>query len=568
MDSSQRRQAPRKGRGDHNSASHEGHVGGAEIVVRQALALGLESHRLGDFQAAAEHYYDALDARRDQPDALHLLGLISFQSGDSGTAKRLIVRAIDVTIDDAIPHITMGDILQSELAHQAAIESYLRGLQISPDLPEAHNNCGNAQHAMGLFDDAVASFKHALALKPGFAAALNNIGNTFREMRQYDEAISSYRQALSLHPDSAVVHNNLGNALRDHGEIQAAIESHHTALEIDPQLMEAHFNLGNAVSGLGDFEAAMEHYERAVELEPTFADAHYNLGNARRETGAMQQALESYHRAVSINPHYMDAYNNLGNVLADLGSAEQAVAAFRIVLEFEPDNANAAHMAAALSGVTTAAAPEAYIRELFDAHAGSYDSYIMDQLGYNAPTAIRSLVDELVGGKVRSFGRGLDLGCGTGLTGQAFEDLVTGWVGVDLSANMIAVAREKKLYEQLYVASMREYLGEASDEADEWRDRFDLVLAGDVLAYTGDLDPIFEGVRRSMSNDGLFAFTTERAGGDGYVLMPTGRYAHDDAYVRNLASFRNFDVVAHGVRTIRVENGVLVEGSVFILKPC
>lgn len=562
MDSRQRRQSSRLGRGDHNSVPHAERGGDLGVAVRQALGLGLECHRAGDFQSAAEHYYEALNACLDQPDALHLLGLISFQSGDAGTAKRLIHRAIDVAVYDPVPHITLGDILHSESAHRDAIKSYIRGLEIDPEIAEAHNNCGNAQNALGLYEDALASFKHALALKPGYTAALNNLGNTLRETGRYGEAISNYRQALAFHPDSAVVHNNLGNALRDSGDLHEAIEAHRTALEIDPNLMEAHFNLGNALIGLADFEAALAHYERAVELAPHFADGYYNLGNAQRELGAFEPALESYHRAVSINPGHLDAYNNLGNVLADLGRADQAVAAFRIVSELDPENPNARHMAAALSGETTDAAPPAYVRELFDAHAAMYDCYILDQLGYNAPAAIRTLIEDLADGKTPSFARALDLGCGTGLTGQAFEDLVDCWVGVDLSPNMLEVAGGKNLYDQLHAAEMGEFLGAPTDG-----DSFDLVVAGDVFAYTGDLDPLFAGVRRRISDDGLFAFTTERADGGGYVLAPTGRYGHDDRYIRDLALFRKFDIVAHGTRTIRVENGVPVIGSVFVLKP-
>jgi predicted TPR repeat methyltransferase len=563
MDSSQRRQTSRLGRGDHKSDRHAGQGGDDDIVVRQALALGLECHRAGDFQSAAEHYYDALEARRDQPDALHLLGLISFQSGDTGTAKRLIGRAIEVAVDDPVPHVTLGDILHAELAHGDAIASYIRGLEIDPELAEAHNNCGNAQNALGLFDDAAASFKHALVLKPGYSAALNNLGNVLRELGKYVEAISNYRQALAFHPDSAVVHNNLGNALRDSGDVHGAIECHNTALEIDPRIMEAHFNLGNAFSGLGDFETALVHYERAVELEPNFADGHYNLGNAWRERGEFQRALKSYHRTVSINPGHLDAYNNLGNVLADLGNISQAVAAYRIVLELDPANFNARHMATALSGETTSAAPPDYVRQLFDTHAGNYDSYVQDQLGYSAPAAIRTLIEDCMGGPLSTFARALDLGCGTGLTGQAFAEYAAGWVGVDLSPNMLAVAGGKNLYDVLHAAEICEFLNSVPTE-----DSFDLVLAGDVFAYTGDLDPLFEGVRRSISNDGVFAFTTERTDGGGYVLAPTGRYGHDDSYIRNLAAFRNFEIIGHDERTIRVEDGEPVIGSIFVLKPC
>jgi predicted TPR repeat methyltransferase len=128
---------------------------------------------------------------------------------------------------------------------------------------------------------------------------------------------------------------------------------------------------------------------------------------------------------------------------------------------------------------------------------------------------------------------------------------------------MLAVADEKNLYDELHAAEICDFLGSLPDQL-----CFDLVLAGDVFAYTGDLDRLFEGVRRNISDDGVFAFTTEHADGGGYVLESTGRYGHDDSYIRNLAAFRNFDIVGHDERTIRVENGEPVIGFVFLLKPC
>jgi predicted TPR repeat methyltransferase len=571
MDGSQRRHMTRLGRGDGNTLLHGGHGGDTNAVIQRALELGLQFHRAGDFQLAAEHYYDALEARHDQHDALHLLGLISFQSGEVETAKRLIGRAIEVSVDDPVPHVTMGDLLHAETHYHEAVEAYRRGLEIDPELAEAHNNCGNAQNALGLHEDAMASFKHALALKPGYVAALNNLANALRDLGRPGDAAINYRHALAFHPDSATIHNNLGNALRDLGDIHGAVTSHRTALDINPNVMEAHFNLGNALSGLGDFEAAVVHYSRAIELQPRFVDGHYNLGNARREMGEFNLALECYHRAVSIDPGHSDAYNNLGNLLADLGSFDQAVAAFRIVLEIDPDSANARHMAAALSGETTAAAPPGYVRELFDAHADIYDGYIVDELEYRAPAFLRDLIEELGHGRPKGcapkFGLGLDIGCGTGLTGQALEDLATAWVGVDLSPNMIAEAAKKNLYERLHEAEIIEFLEAERGRISPHRDFADLVVAGDVFTYTGDLDPVFAGVRGCISRDGLFAFTTERVDGGGYVLNRSGRYGHDDDYIRDLAADRDFEIVAHRVRKIRTEDGVAVTGSVFVLKP-
>ena len=47
------------------------------------------------------------------------------------------------------------------------------------------------------------------------------------------------------------------------------------------------------------------------------------------------------------------------------------------------------------------------------------------------------------------FGTMLDLGCGTGLAGEAFRPHVDWLEGVDLSPGMIAQARKKTIYDRL-----------------------------------------------------------------------------------------------------------------------
>lgn len=563
MNSSQRRLAARSGQAERETP-HHGHYADRELAIRQALEAGLQFHRAGDFQIAAEFYYDALEARPNQHDALHLLGLISFQSGDFLTATRLIGCSIDVCVDDAVPHITLGDVFQAEERYDEALQSYRRGILIDSNLPEAHNNRGNAFHALQRYLEAVASYKYALALKPGYAVALNNLGNTLRELARFEEAISAYRHALAFHPDSATVHNNLGNALRDRGDLTDAVLSHRQALEIDPGLMEAYFNLGNALCDLGRYEDAAASFVRAIEIDRRFPDAHYNLGNVRRELGDLQEAVACYHRTVSVDPGHVDAYNNLGNVLNDLDLVDQALSAFRIVLELDPERVNARHMSAALAGIATAAAPEAYIRDLFDFHAAAYESYVVDELDYRAPQAVAQAVLMAGGGRTGRFSRVLDLGCGTGLAARALEGRIDSCIGVDLSPMMIAEARKTSLYTHLHEDETVRFLATQSLIGAT----FELVLAADVFGYTGNLDDTLSGVRGCIAPDGLFAFTTELSdGGDDYALQRSGRYVHSDRYLAELAERKRFDVVSREATALRTENGVPVMGSVFVLKP-
>ena len=87
----------------------------------------------------------------------------------------------------------------------------------------------------------------------------------------------------------------------------------------------------------------------------------------------------------------------------------------------------------------------------------------------------------------------LDLGCGTGGAGAWLKDYARSLTGVDLSENMIALARKKLLYQDLHVQSLNEYLQTSVK-------KFDLVVASDVLSYVGALESTFQQVINKTSS--------------------------------------------------------------------
>ena len=94
---------------------------------------------------------------------------------------------------------------------------------------------------------------------------------------------------------------------------------------------------------------------------------------------------------------------------------------------------------------------------------------------------------------------------------------------------------------------------------------FDLVIAADVFIYIGELDETFCHVGRLLRPGGWFAFSTEERGVDDYVLLPTGRYAQSQAYVRRLAS-HGFSITVEDTAVIRLEGGMPLMGRLYLLQ--
>jgi predicted TPR repeat methyltransferase len=79
--------------------------------------------------------------------------------------------------------------------------------------------------------------------------------------------------------------------------------------------------------------------------------------------------------------------------------------------------------------------------------AADYDRQMLDQRGYTAPSSIAKILSEQLSDTRASV---LDVGCGTGLTCRLLaESGFSQLDGIDLSQEMIEVARERGIYRNL-----------------------------------------------------------------------------------------------------------------------
>ncbi len=455
--------------------------------------------------------------------------------------------------------------LHQQGEYEQAIRIYRWYLAREPDNARILQIHGLALQQIGDFDGAIRALSRSVALDPDDAPTHNNLGNAYYQQGQLEDALRCFEQAIQADPQSADAHNNHGNVLRDMGEAEEAISSYRKAISIDGTLATPHFNLGNSLWDTGEFGAAIECYRTAVEIDPLFAAAHNNLGNAYRNVGDLTAAVKSYACAASCDPTFALARFNLANTLKDLGHDTEALKAYREVLALEPDNALAHHMAAALTGESTMAAPDAFVRQVFDTYAGHFDSHLGDALGYNVPKTLRDVV---LGSVSTSDSHGhagfdhvLDLGCGTGLIAEAFGDDVKHFHGIDLSPRMLVEARRKGLYETLVEGELVAFLRQSTNR----EPAYDAVLAADSFIYIGDLAPVFAGVAGCLAPDGVFAFSIETAETGTFNLRPTGRFAQSETYVRGLAELHGFAAKAFVPTVIRMENDQPVNGAIFVL---
>lgn len=325
---------------------------------------------------------------------------------------------------------------------------------------------------------------------------------------------------------------------------------------LDPQFGVLHL-LGVIRAESGDFPGALEFLRTAIRINPRNAQAFNNLGNVYREENRPDEAVRCYRRALELKPRFVAAYHNLGVTLADQGQLEEALACYRRVLELAPADESVRHKVAALSGQPTPAAPKEYILELFEPYAEQFESHLQS-LRYDTPRRLMELFERSLAQRT-SFELGVDIGCGTGLSGAALRPVVNELWGVDISPRMIEKAREKGVYDRLMVADLGDFLRQLDRP-------LDVSICTEVFIYIGDLDPVFGLLSARTRPGGYFLFSTECHDGEGYVLRPSARYAQADAYVRRMLERHGFTLMAHKSIPLRVDREGSLPGSLFVAR--
>jgi predicted TPR repeat methyltransferase len=492
------------------------------MTLQEQLESGMSHHRAGRLDQARAIYLEVLALDPSRPEPLDLLGVIAIQSGQ---------------FDEAIEWIRQA-------------------IAINPRVAAYHSHLGNALQGNGQHDEAIAVWRVAIALDGGFAEAYANLGNALRETGQLKEAADACRQAVRLDPNSVVALNNLGAALQEPEQLDEAIAAYRQALRINPNLAETHNNLGNALLGKRQLDEAIIEFQLSLQLKPDSADIHRNLGTALCDKGRLDEAIAAIRQAIRLKPDYADAYNNLGLALHKAGRKQEAYAAYREAIRLKPDAVEWEFKLAALSGDRSVkTAPTQYLREMFDEYAPKFDKNLVEELKYQAP---QQLLRAVRAATPRQDLDVLDLGCGTGLCGQQFRPYARRLVGVDLSPTMIRAAETRGIYDQLITGEILPVLRDAPES-------YDLIVAGDVLIYVGDLTDFMPAVARALRGGGLFACSIEDYEGQGYFLHPEARFAHSIAYVRDLASASGLTEISADKAAIRRNFGAEVPGRIVVL---
>jgi tetratricopeptide (TPR) repeat protein len=276
-------------------ASSDPQLPGLDAMIGKAY---FQSKR---FSQAVEHLKAALQRKPDDWEAMQLLALTYFGSGDYAQALPLLekitprmpksnadgpyllgvcyimtqrwddarstfAQMFSVPPDSSMAYLMFGKILLRQRMEPRAVPEIEKALELDARLPMAHFLLGEIDLYNKDPETAVKEFQKELAINPTVWLVYWRLGDAYVRLENYDEAEKVLKQAIWLNEWSSGAYILLGQIALKRNESGIAVGFLERALKLDPNNYWVHYFLGRAYQNVGRTAEASQHFEISKSL--------------------------------------------------------------------------------------------------------------------------------------------------------------------------------------------------------------------------------------------------------------------------------------------------------------
>lgn len=294
-------------------------------------------HQAGRLDDAEQAYRIWLQHHPDNADAMHLLGMLRHQRGDSAEALRLIRRAHELQPENAQLELSHATLLYREGDHAAAAIAYVRALALDPNLAGAHIGIG--QIALMRGDDKAAEEHFRIALRAAEDGhALAGLGAIMLHRDDTEAAVRYLTRAAELVPDYSMIQYMLGQAFCRRGLFAFAEAALDKALRLQPDLHPARAWLAETLLKDGRPGEAEPHYLTLQQVPGFAVITQVGLADVARMQERDDEAIAHYRAALAIDPKLSMPTRMLAWMLSLQGRNDEVIAAYGQYLDHVPDD--------------------------------------------------------------------------------------------------------------------------------------------------------------------------------------------------------------------------------------
>ncbi len=174
-------------------------------ILRHLLDLALAYKSVSRVPEAVATYERILALEPENPIALHNLGNISLQRGDSEAAIVYYRRATEAKPDYLLAHYHMGEALARLERFEEAYRTYEKVLQLEPQNPQELLAADDALYrlasidlTMGAYERAAVFLEQVLAADPAHLKAHHAYGQALMQLGRREEALRQFDEHMRL----------------------------------------------------------------------------------------------------------------------------------------------------------------------------------------------------------------------------------------------------------------------------------------------------------------------------------------------------------------------------------
>ncbi|MFY0632426.1 MAG: methyltransferase domain-containing protein [Vannielia sp.] len=355
-------------------------------------------------------------------------------------------------------------------------------------------------------------------------------------------------KALSVKEISAPELSRAVTLLLDAGHGEAALRALRKHCEGKAPLAAGFARLGALYFEADKRGPAVRALSRAMRMHADDRQSAFLLADLHLKAGDVAAAEAVWHAVFAARPGDADIRLRAATQFAHFGATDPARAFVALATPLHDDPVELAFMRAAITGDSPPELPDpGYIARFFDRTAAHFDASLAG-VQYRGPEVLSATLESLA----IPPGAGLtvlDAGCGSGLSAAILAPISARLDGLDISPGILEEAAKTGAYASLFTLDL------ARDAAPE-PGLYDLVVAMDVIIYTGNATPALATMAQALKPGGRLVVTCEDAPDrpDGWRLTPSGRYCHGQDYIRAALTEAGFNPPDHvAAETLRNE---------------
>lgn len=517
--------------------------------------IGITFAQLNQIDDAVNYFKQAIQYQPNHPIYIASLANALRRKNQLVEATELFKQALTINPSLVSAHNNLALIYFSNNPEKAR-EHFEKALEIRPEHIDANYNLG-LLHAQNNKHKAMQYFQRVIQLSPDHLGAVFQMAQCYHADKAYIKAKSLYEKILRIQPNDPECLNKLGLLHLEQDDFNQGLDHLQQAVKIDPNIEEINHNLACCYLHQKKYQQALEYWLKHLKVNKDL-DTYYNIGVCYLYLGRYEDCTDQLFHVIKQDPLHYQALINLGAAFLQKGQPSLACEYYEKAQKIKPTTSIAYILTALQQKKSPETAPEDYVTDLFDNYAHHYDNHLCDVLSYSVPERLKQLLTVQLNLKEKSQ-KALDLGCGTGLSGQAVSAFCHTLTGIDLSENMLEQARKKEIYDRLIHGNILTMHQELTKQ-------HDLIICADTIPYFGALEKLFQTVKDYLKAQGIWVFTIESHYQTDYQLTESARYTHSPDYIKTCARKHGFEIIHSENLHLRSQQKSQIEGMVFIIR--